>query len=217
VRQQLVINNDFAPTIADLAGASIPTFVDGRSFAPLLTNSPPSSWRTAFLEEESIWHPHKGVHTQRYTFTEYATGEHELYDLGADPYQLQSKTQADNPQLYSALQTRLNALRACSGEGCRSAEGFPDTTPPKVMSTITDTIFKLVTLNSDGSTTRVTATVRYDAATKKAILNPSSNLSSGQTYRATLTPGAQDLAGNALDQNPNIANNQPKNWKFTVL
>jgi N-acetylglucosamine-6-sulfatase len=53
VRKQLVLNNDFAPTIADLASATIPKpeEVDGSSFAPLLTNSPPSSWRTAFLEE----------------------------------------------------------------------------------------------------------------------------------------------------------------------
>jgi arylsulfatase A-like enzyme len=51
VRQELVLNNDFAPTIAELAGLSAPTFVDGRSFAPLLTSAPPSSWRQAFLEE----------------------------------------------------------------------------------------------------------------------------------------------------------------------
>jgi Tol biopolymer transport system component len=83
-------------------------------------------------------------------------------------------------------------------------------------STINGTTFKLATLNADGTTTRVTAVVRYVAATKKAILNPSSNLSSGRSYKATVTTGAQDLAGNTLDQNQNIANNQSKNWKFTV-
>ena len=83
-------------------------------------------------------------------------------------------------------------------------------------STINATTFKLVRLNADGTTTRVTAAVSYVATTKKATLNPSSNLSSRRTYKATLTSGAQDLAGNALDQNPNIAGNQSKNWKFTV-
>jgi hypothetical protein len=83
-------------------------------------------------------------------------------------------------------------------------------------STINGTTFKLARLNADGTTTRVTAVVRYVAATKKAILNPFSNLSSGRSYKATVTTGAQDLAGNALDQNQNIANNQSKNWKFTV-
>jgi N-acetylglucosamine-6-sulfatase len=138
VREQLVINNDFAPTIAELAGVTTPQFVDGSSFAPLLTGSSPPSWRTAFLEEGWLHSglpgmrtpDHKSVHTQTHMFTEYATGEYELYDLVQDPDQLQSKRRAGNEQLYSNLQTRLNALRACSGEGCRSAEGFPDTTTP---------------------------------------------------------------------------------------
>jgi arylsulfatase A-like enzyme len=150
VRQELVINNDFAPTIAQLAGVSTPSFVDGSSFAPLLNNpAEPTNWRTAFLEEG--WHlesaplyvpTHKGVHTKDHMFTEYDTGEYELYDLGADPYQERSITQANAPQLYSTLQSRLNALRACSGDGCRSAEGFggtpppTDTTSPRVISTI---------------------------------------------------------------------------------
>jgi hypothetical protein len=121
-----------------------------------------------------------------------------------------------------------------------------DTTPPKVMSTspatiaptanvtaifseamdakttdgdpstITGTTFKLVKLNADGTTTSVTAAVSYASATKKAILNPANNLKSGRTYKATVTTGAQDLAGNALDQDPNLANNQSKSWKFKV-
>ncbi len=38
----------------------------------------------------------------------------------------------------------------------------------------------------------------------------------GRTYKATVTTGAQDLAGNALDQNSTQSGYQPKNWKFTV-
>jgi N-acetylglucosamine-6-sulfatase len=142
VRQQLVINNDLAPTIAELAGASTPAFVDGSSFAPLLGSSPPSSWRTAFLQEG--WKPqsppvptNKGVRTQSHMYVEYDTGERELYDLSADPYQLQSKPRAGNEQLYSTLESRLNALRACSGEGCRSAEWATTTTPPPPSTTDT--------------------------------------------------------------------------------
>jgi Bacterial Ig-like domain/Calcineurin-like phosphoesterase len=88
---------------------------------------------------------------------------------------------------------------------------------PMDENTITATTFKLVKLNSDGTTTKVTdTTVTYDTATKKAILDPTSDLSTGQTYKATVTTGAQDSAGNALDQKPNIAGNQSKSWKFTV-
>jgi hypothetical protein len=78
------------------------------------------------------------------------------------------------------------------------------------------TTFKLVKLNADGTTTKVTADVRYDDTTKKAILDPANNLDLGRTYKATVTTGAKDLAGNALDQKPNIAGNQSKSWKFTV-
>ena len=83
-------------------------------------------------------------------------------------------------------------------------------------STITATTFKLVKLNADGTTTGVTAAVSYAAATKKATLNPSSNLISGRTYKATVTTGAKDLAGNALDQNSTLAGNQSKSWKLKV-
>jgi N-acetylglucosamine-6-sulfatase len=48
----LVLNNDLAPTFADLAGAKTPSFVDGRSLEPLLSTEPtPEQWRRAFLVE----------------------------------------------------------------------------------------------------------------------------------------------------------------------
>jgi hypothetical protein len=247
-RQQLVINNDFAPTMADLAGVPTPGFVDGSSFASLLTGSPPPSWRSAFLEEGTLetistdapTPTHKSVHTKNYMFTEYVdTGERELYDLIADPYQLESKPRAGNEQLYSDLQTRLNALRACSSTSvpdCRSAEGFPgttlpptDTTPPRVTSTspkhtatgvvpssnltatfsermmpssITTSTFKLFKVNPDGSTTQITnVIVALNADGLVATLNPfgtstTTHLASGSKYKAVITTGVKDVAGN---------------------
>ena len=258
VRNQLVINNDLAPTIAELAGVSTPSFVDGKSFAPLLGSSPPSSWRTAFLEEgwTDTNHPaippvpvHKSVRTQQYMYTEYETGERELYDLITDPYQLQSISRtANSEQLYSALQSRLDALRACSGEACRSAEWgttppppTTDTTAPRVTSTspaanatgvapsanviatfseammpssVNGTTFKLF---KKGSTTKIGASVSYDGATKNATLNPTNNLRLGTTYKAVVSTGAKDVAGNQLDQDQSPSNGlQQKTWLFTV-
>jgi len=54
----------------------------------------------------------------------------------------------------------------------------------KMMETsINGTTFKLVELSANGTTTRVTANVRYDAATKQAILDPSGDLSPGGLTR----------------------------------
>ena len=36
------------------------------------------------------------------------------------------------------------------------------------------------------------------------------------TYIATVTSRARELAGNGLDQNPDVAGDQPKTWRFTV-
>ena len=49
----LVLNNDLAPTLADIAGADKPSFVDGRSLMPLLKKNPPPprDWRQSFLIE----------------------------------------------------------------------------------------------------------------------------------------------------------------------
>jgi N-acetylglucosamine-6-sulfatase len=53
ILSHLVINNDFAPTFAEIAGASVPEFVDGRSIKPLLGTTPPSvdEWRQGFMIE----------------------------------------------------------------------------------------------------------------------------------------------------------------------
>ena len=73
-----------------------------------------------------------------------------------------------------------------------------------------------VKLFKTGTTTAIGATVTYDAANKKAILNPNANLRRGVKYKAVVTTGVRDLAGNQLDQNTTKPGNQPKVWFFTV-
>jgi Bacterial Ig-like domain len=80
-------------------------------------------------------------------------------------------------------------------------------------STITSQTFKLF---KKGSTTKLGATVKYDASTDMATLDPSNSLRSGVTYKAVVTTGAKDLAGNALDQNSTTTGSQQMAWFFTV-
>ncbi len=74
------------------------------------------------------------------------------------------------------------------------------------------------TLVRDGTTTPLSATVSYsyDTTAKawKATLNPASDLRKCTLYKATVTTGVKDKVGNALDQDPAKAGNQPKVWYF---
>jgi arylsulfatase A-like enzyme len=56
-REQMTANIDFAPTFEELAGVNIPSYVDGRSFAPLLTGEGTYKKRTVFLLEHAAQDP----------------------------------------------------------------------------------------------------------------------------------------------------------------
>jgi N-acetylglucosamine-6-sulfatase len=133
-RSEIVLNNDLAPTFADLGGVQVPSFVDGRSLEPLLaTSSPAPSWRTSFLvehrrfaeeqEDVRIIPNYEAVRTSRYNYVEYlTTGDKELYDLKTDPYELTNIYESASPALLSNLKSRLDALSTCAGAECKRAE-----------------------------------------------------------------------------------------------
>jgi hypothetical protein len=79
--------------------------------------------------------------------------------------------------------------------------------------TIKGTTFKLF---KAGSTNNVGAALTYNAASQKAVLDPNNSLAARTKYKAVVTIGAKDLAGNALDQNARKSGNQPKEWTFTT-
>ena len=73
------------------------------------------------------------IRTSRYVYVDNATGELELYDLDADPYQLQN--QILNPAYdaaEAALARRLAALRSCAGDGCRTKPALEQKLPRSV-------------------------------------------------------------------------------------
>ena len=65
------------------------------------------------------------VRTDTHKYVEYDNGDVELYDLEADPYEMESIHEGADPALLEDLKARLEALRDCSGEGCQEAEDAP--------------------------------------------------------------------------------------------
>lgn len=87
----LVLNVDLAPTIASIAGVR-PDRTEGRSLAPLF-ESASVPWRRDFLFEQARLFSvpsYCGLHTDRFSYVRYSTGEEELYDLARDPHQLRN-------------------------------------------------------------------------------------------------------------------------------
>ncbi len=71
-----------------------------------------------------------------------------------------------------------------------------------------------------GTTTPLAATISYSQAmggrSAQAVLDPDNLLQKGATYKAVVTTEAKDLAGNRLDQDPNLDGLQQKAWTFAV-
>jgi N-acetylglucosamine-6-sulfatase len=62
---------------------------------------------------------------REFIYIEYETGERELYDLRADPYQMENAAPSAMPATLARLSTRLNNLQCCAGSRCRAAEEAP--------------------------------------------------------------------------------------------
>jgi N-acetylglucosamine-6-sulfatase len=116
-----VLNIDLAPTFAELAGAKVPDFVDGRSFVPLLGASPPDpgTWRQDFLVEYYDADVSAGLRTEKYLYNFLESYEIELYDMQADPYQLHNLRRHVDPGFMDPFALRLSDLLACHAASCR--------------------------------------------------------------------------------------------------
>ncbi len=147
----IALNVDLAPTIAELAGAEIPDFVDGRSLLPLLSSAPPPAWRQGFLvelfgvvrarnqpapdpaeadDDGPAVPPYRALRTADALYVEYETGERELYDLRADPHQLDNLAPAADSAALAPFSARLADLAECATDACRAAEDAPAPATP---------------------------------------------------------------------------------------
>jgi len=119
----IVANVDLAPTILALAHADPLRRMDGRSLVGDLRRPHRArSDRPVLLEafEGSRSGSYAGVRTEQYVYVEYADGATELYDLAADPDELENRH--GDPSLAAVeaeLQGTLARLRTCAGDRCR--------------------------------------------------------------------------------------------------
>lgn len=143
----LVSNIDFAPTLVEAAKARAGRTQDGVSLLSAARNLSTTPAYNISLEANAPlfgdasmpqqWdQPYRGVRTARWKYVSWCykndpilqpnnqtcipTGETELYDLQADPYELNNLT--NNPSYSSQktqLQNELAALQSCVGANCR--------------------------------------------------------------------------------------------------
>jgi WD40 repeat protein len=83
-------------------------------------------------------------------------------------------------------------------------------------SSVNATTFELFEKKKGSATKKLSARVSYEAATKRATLDPAHPLRGGVTSEAVVSTGAKDLSGERLDQKPATKGPQPKAWSFTV-
>ncbi len=86
----LVLGIDIAPTLVELAGATLPPGRDGRSLVRVLDGTDRESRKEFFFESYAGDWSYNGIHTGDWKFAGYLSGERELYDLVNDPYELEN-------------------------------------------------------------------------------------------------------------------------------
>jgi len=113
VETGFALNIDHGETLAELAGATPDSGVEGMSLVRLLDGTAPT-WRPDFLEEH--WNGKIPTYAQvrgvPWKYTEYIGDTSELYDEGADPFELTNVV--TNPVYASTVATlaaRLRVLR----------------------------------------------------------------------------------------------------------
>jgi arylsulfatase A-like enzyme len=121
VNADLVSNLDFAETLLEAAGVSIPAEMQGRSLVPLLQGRTPADWRKSFYYHYYEYPgPHSvarhyGVVTGRYKLVRFYgpdLNEWELFDLKEDPRELRSVYgRPDYARVQEELEQELARLR----------------------------------------------------------------------------------------------------------
>lgn len=133
VNDKIVSNLDFAPTFLELAGAEIPTEMQGHSLKNLLLDEDVKEWRKSlyyhYYEYPAVHMAkrHYGVRTEQYKLLHfyYDIDAWELYDLEIDPNEINNIY--DDPayaEVASELKTELKRLQDLCGDSDELAQQF---------------------------------------------------------------------------------------------
>jgi hypothetical protein len=119
----LIAHLDICPTILQLAGAAIPSSVDGKSFADLIgqpNRSNEANWQRSIMIENwadkfLIGNRFPVVYTaERYydeIYVSWSNGQREYYDLSTDPYQLDNQFDSLSDTAKAQLASSLRSFR----------------------------------------------------------------------------------------------------------
>lgn len=121
VNWDIITNIDFAPTLLDLAGVTIPNEIQGRSFFANLKGNTPEDWQKSMYYhyyEYPFWHhvqPHYGIRGNRYKLIHFYhdIDQWEFYDLKNDPDELNNAiNEPDYKAIVNQMKLDLKVLQA---------------------------------------------------------------------------------------------------------
>ncbi len=130
----IVLNVDFAPTLAAACGLTVPADMQGDNFLPILQGKKPENWRKSMYYRYYHYpldhhvQPHYGVRTERYKLIYFdKIKAWELYDLNSDPHELHNLY--DQPAQAQVIEELKNELERLRNE-LHDEDQFADKLPP---------------------------------------------------------------------------------------
>lgn len=112
VRDHLVTNVDFAPTIADYLGESPPDRWQGQSLRPIV-ESADADWRDEIVFDHGLYTAQRAIRTDRWKLIHTlhpgmwggVLPDYQLYDMAADPWE-QTDVSDEHPDVVERLEDR---------------------------------------------------------------------------------------------------------------
>ncbi len=117
-RKGLLIEIGYGQNLASFDTQNI-SFSPSEITAPVL-EYPDTKYDGYFAQSEGG--SYRGIRTESFLYAEYDNGELEFYDLTKDPYQLENIAGTLDPEFLAELHAKLELLKTCAGEACRTLE-----------------------------------------------------------------------------------------------